>query len=117
MHSFAACCKAVRFACAGRIQLPIDRPFEPLSLDDEEMRAIQDAALGVRHRDRGAFLHDLSRELRRHAVLGAGLVSKLARSVAARHMGGAASKARAETRWSEGLPKREPRAKRQQAAG
>jgi hypothetical protein len=106
----------------GGIQLPIDRPFAPLALDDEELREVQAAATLVRPRDRGGYLHDLAIQLKRHGAdgLGPGLVRRLARSVAERHMNGAvsaAAKQAAEARWSEGLPKREPRAKRQRAAG
>jgi hypothetical protein len=98
--------------------LPILRPFEPLALSDEELREVQAAATLVRARDRGGFLHDLAVQLKRQDALGAGLVARLAREVAQRHMNGAAGKAaRAEARWSEGLRKREPRAKRERAAG
>jgi hypothetical protein len=71
----------------------------PLSLDDEELKAVQDAAVQVRPRDRGTYLADVTRELKRHEALGAGLVSRVARGVAQRLANGAAAGARAEARF------------------
>ena len=99
--------------------MPIDRPLTPISLSDQELAEVQAAATLVRPRDRGGYLHDLAIQLKRHGGdgLGPGLVRRLARSVAERHMNGngAASKAaRAEARWTEA---RRPRARRERAAG
>jgi hypothetical protein len=58
---------------------------EPLSLDDEELRIVQDCAAMLPPMLRRGFLVDFAREMKQHAEHGAGLVSRVARAVVRRH--------------------------------
>lgn len=50
----------------------------PLSLNDDEYRAVEAAAAPIHPRQRDAFLKALAEELERHPVVGPGLVHRLA---------------------------------------
>ena len=58
--------------------------IEPLSLDDEELRIVQNCAAVLPPRLRSAFLADFAQEMKTHPEHGAGLVSRVARAVAQR---------------------------------
>ena len=50
----------------------------PLSLNDDEYRAVEAAAAPIHPRQRDAFLKALAEELERHLVVGPGLVHRCA---------------------------------------
>lgn len=50
----------------------------PLSLSDDEYRAVEAAAAPIHPRQRDAFLKALAEELERHPVVGPGLVHRCA---------------------------------------
>jgi hypothetical protein len=66
---------------------------EPLSLDDEELRIVRDCAATLPPRFRSTFLVDFAREMKAYPVHGAGLVARVARAVARRHLNAAANAA------------------------
>jgi hypothetical protein len=55
---------------------------EPLSLDDEELRVVRDCAAMVPYNLRKAFLREFARAMGEHSEHGAGLVARVARSIA-----------------------------------
>jgi hypothetical protein len=58
----------------------------PLSLSDDEYRAVQAAAAAIHHLQRGTFLEALAKELERHPVVGPGLVHRCASELQRRYV-------------------------------
>jgi hypothetical protein len=58
----------------------------PLSLSDDEYRAVQAAAAPIHPMQRSAFLKALAVELERHPVVGPGVVHRLAADVQRRYV-------------------------------
>jgi hypothetical protein len=58
----------------------------PLSLNDAEFAAVQAAAAPIHPNQRHAFLQALAAELEKHAVVGPGLVHRLAAEVQRRYV-------------------------------
>jgi hypothetical protein len=82
------------------VPMPIDNPA-PISLDDEEMRVLQDAASVIRPRDRAGFLAAVARELKKHPEHGAGLVSRVTRMVKGQFGVGASASRQAMARETD----------------
>jgi hypothetical protein len=53
----------------------------PLSLSDEELAAVMDAAAPIPGHARNRFLQDLAAEVAQHSEIGPGLIGRLAREM------------------------------------
>jgi hypothetical protein len=85
----------------------IASPLLPLSFDDESLKVLKESAALLHPRDRGEFLQDVARELKKYGEIGPGLVAKVTRAIVRRHLsnGGnvaavSAGRARAEREFA-----------------
>ena len=57
-----------------------------ISLSDDELRIVMDAAAPIHPRDRGQFLRDVAAELAKYPELGPGVIGRVVAKVQKQHL-------------------------------
>jgi hypothetical protein len=58
----------------------------PLSLSDDELAAVMEAARPIPARDRDAFLRDCAAELQKYEVIGPGIIARITAKIQRQHL-------------------------------